>query len=39
MTSLGANPEMFGLENPRGETVDTIDLIMKNGEIYKNTIK
>jgi imidazolonepropionase-like amidohydrolase len=38
MSVLGANPEMFDAK-PRGETIETIPFIMKDGQIYKNTLK
>jgi len=38
MSVLGANPKMFDAK-PRGETIETIPFIMKDGEIYKNTLK
>ena len=34
---LGARPKMFEGE-PRGEGIETIRVIMKDGEIYKNTL-
>ncbi len=37
MSVLGANPKLFGAA-PRGETIETIRLIMKDGVIYKNTL-
>jgi imidazolonepropionase-like amidohydrolase len=34
---LGANSEWFDAK-PRGESIETIRLIMKDGVIYKNTL-
>ena len=38
LTVLGANPKWFDAA-PRSETIETIRLIMKNGKIYKNTVR
>jgi imidazolonepropionase-like amidohydrolase len=37
MSVLGANPELFDAK-PRGETIESIRVIMKDGKIYKNTL-
>jgi len=37
ITVLGANSSIFKAE-PRGESIETIILIMKDGKIYKNTL-
>jgi len=37
ITVLGGNPKWFDAE-PRGENIDTIRLIMKDGVIHKNTL-
>ena len=37
ITVIGGNPKWFGAE-PRGEDIDTIRLIMKDGVIYKDTL-
>jgi hypothetical protein len=34
---LGAHPKIFDIAKPRGESVETIQLIMKDGVIYKNS--
>ena len=34
---LGAREKLFGVE-PRGESIETIRFIMKDGVIYKNTL-
>ena len=38
LTVLGANPKWFDAE-PRGESIETIRLIMKDGKIFKNSLK
>jgi imidazolonepropionase-like amidohydrolase len=38
MSVLGANSELFDAK-PRGETIETIPFIMKDGNIYKNTLE
>ena len=38
ITVLGGNPKWFNAE-PRDRGIDTINLIMKNGVIYKNTLQ
>jgi hypothetical protein len=35
---LGGNSKMFDVK-PRGESIETIRLIMKDGKVYKNTLK
>jgi imidazolonepropionase-like amidohydrolase len=37
ITVIGGNPKWFSAE-PRGEGIETIRLIMKDGRIYKNTL-
>lgn len=37
ITAIGGNPKWFDAE-PRGEGIETIRLIMKDGKIYKNTL-
>jgi imidazolonepropionase-like amidohydrolase len=37
ITAIGANDKWFDAE-PRGQNVDSINLIMKDGVIYKNTL-
>ena len=37
LSVLGAEPKWFDAE-PRGEGLETIRLIMKDGKIYKNTL-
>ena len=37
ITVIGANPKYFDAE-PRGQGIETIRLIMKDGKIYKNTL-
>lgn len=38
ITVIGANPKWFDAE-PRGEGISSIRFIMKNGEVFKNTIQ
>ncbi len=38
ITVIGANPKYFDAE-PRGASIETIRLIMKDGVIYKNTLQ
>ena len=38
ITVLGGRSKIFDIENPRGESIETIDLIMKDGKIFKNTL-
>lgn len=38
ITVLGARSIVFDIEDPRGESIETIHLIMKDGKIYKNTL-
>jgi imidazolonepropionase-like amidohydrolase len=38
ITVLGARSKIFDIEDPRGETIDSIHLIMKDGKIFKNTL-
>ena len=38
MSVLGAHPKIFDIAEPRGESIETIRIIMKDGEIYKNTL-
>ncbi len=38
ITVIGANPKYFDAE-PRGQGIETIRVIMKDGKIYKNTLK
>jgi hypothetical protein len=35
--ALGASPKWFDAE-PRGEGIETIRIIMKDGQIYKDTL-
>jgi imidazolonepropionase-like amidohydrolase len=37
ITVIGANPKYFDAK-PRGQGIETLDLIMKDGQIYKNTL-
>ena len=37
ITVLGGNPDMFPPDRKAGE-IDTMDLIMKDGKVYKNTL-
>jgi imidazolonepropionase-like amidohydrolase len=37
ITVLGANAKMFGVA-PRGESIDSIRFVMKDGRVYKNTL-
>ena len=37
ITVIGANPKYFDAE-PRGQGIETIRVIMKDGKIYKNTL-
>ena len=37
ISAIGANPGWFNAES-RGENVENIKLIMKDGVIYKNTL-
>ncbi len=38
ITAIGGNPKWFDAE-PRGEGIEKIRLIMKDGVIYKNTLE
>jgi imidazolonepropionase-like amidohydrolase len=38
ITVIGANPKYFDAK-PRGQGIETMRLIMKDGKIYKNTLK
>ncbi|MCP3956621.1 MAG: amidohydrolase family protein, partial [bacterium] len=37
ITVIGGSPKWFDAE-PRGEGIETIRVIMKDGKIYKNTL-
>ncbi len=36
---LDAHPKMFDIAKPHGESIYTINPLMKNSKIYKNTLK
>ena len=38
ITVLGARSQVFDIEDPRGESIETIRLIMKDGKVFKNTL-
>ena len=38
MSALGAHPKIFDIAEPRGESIETLRVIMKDGKIYKNTL-